>query len=144
MSCRSMVLPTLVRSSQFQPPLRIFNHHSINFTISLCLKYYRKITAICSVDITFATTHASLGQNLVEECDVLSKKKSQVILKQHIEIQYCSYQSSQGNVLHHTRYGRRPIPRTYTSGRQGMIRVAARAFNSLEVFDVVIGMHQCL
>ena len=40
-SPKLMVLPTLVRSGQLQPPLRIFNHHSINFTISLCIKYYR-------------------------------------------------------------------------------------------------------
>ena len=37
-----MVLPTLIRSGRSASTTsQDFNHHSINFTISLCIKYYR-------------------------------------------------------------------------------------------------------
>ena len=63
----SMVLPTLVKSGRLQPPLRIFNHHSINFTISVCIKYYRNTMIVLLLMLSghhFYHHYASLGRTL--------------------------------------------------------------------------------
>ena len=44
---RTMVLPTQWSEvGRLQPPLGIYNHHSIHFTISLCIKYYRNMIVL--------------------------------------------------------------------------------------------------